>query len=472
MIAGAGNEGGLGMMAMDPAVMAAQPDIQLGQALMQGGLSTAPASPWQALGRIAQAAAGGYIQRGAISQLAQAFSGSAENMAKIFDGLKGGEAIANGLRSPDPMVRSQFLQLAPRAMLQLQEMNPEAIGAKKGAEENATVRPVTTMGPNGPTPGYARTSDLLGGNSAPPAPRLSAPPSPTAAVQQPAPQPAAVPPPSPVKNTNPFQPNETIDRIDVQELPRPTGGAGPSPPAAVPPPPPQLASVGEVESAKENAAANVKTFDSVYRGTTGSAMIAAQQKQNIAQLRDIADSPNFTPGAGSEAALSLQRLAAQFGIDPKGAAPREVFNQIAARVLADQFSGMKSMASETGEVGARIFKPMLDLEEKANITPEDSLAGVRAKLNMLDNAGDAMMRYGQAANAYKTKHGALDANFMTQITHDIASTRLPDPLKGESGSTARPSFSSPAAVQAAVAAGKLKSGSKFLDPDNNVRVVP
>lgn len=155
-------------------------------------------------------------------------------------------------------------------------------------------------------------------------------------------------------------------------------------------------------------------------------MIAAQQKQNIDLLRQVAASPNFTPGAGSDQALALQRMAAQLGIKTEGAAPREIFNQVSARVLADQMSGIKSMASETGEAGGRIFKPMLDLEEKANITPEDSLEGIKAKINLLDHAGDLMMKWGDKADDYIKTHGKLDAGFDKDLRADIAQARIPN----------------------------------------------
>jgi hypothetical protein len=168
-----------------------------------------------------------------------------------------------------------------------------------------------------------------------------------------------------------------------------------------------------------------KYFHSIYTGLTGSATIAAQQKQNIAALRDIAADPTFMSGWGSNAGLAMQRLGAQFGIgDLSRAAPREAFNMLAARVLADQFSGMKSMSSETGEQAARIFKPMLDIEEKANITSSDSLEGIKSKLNLLDKAGDLMMKWGDMADDYKVQHGALDPGFNKQLRSEVAKSRL------------------------------------------------
>jgi hypothetical protein len=172
-------------------------------------------------------------------------------------------------------------------------------------------------------------------------------------------------------------------------------------------------------------------------------MIAAQQKQNIDLLRQVAASPNFTPGAGSDQALAMQRIAAQLGLKTEGAAPREIFNQVAARVLADQFSGLKSMASETGETGGRIFKPMLDLEEKANITPQDTAAGIKAKLNLLDKAGDLMMKWGDKADDYIKEHGKLDPGFDKALRADVAQARIPNIVPEAKASAAGPSGAPP-----------------------------
>jgi hypothetical protein len=219
----------------------------------------------------------------------------------------------------------------------------------------------------------------------------------------------------------------------------PTGGAATLPHPASPQvaAQPDLSTIGGIQAAEAAQAGakkkaetegetSAKYYDSLRKGLTGSATIAAQQKQNIDMLRQVAASPDFTPGAGSEAALGLQRLAAAFGINPEGAAPREIFNQVATRILADQISGLKSMASETGEQGGRIFKSMLDLEEKANITPEDTAAGINSKLDLIDKAGDLMMKWGDMANDYEVQHGKLDAGFEKQLRKEIAGARIPN----------------------------------------------
>jgi hypothetical protein len=193
--------------------------------------------------------------------------------------------------------------------------------------------------------------------------------------------------------------------------------------------------------AAEQTATDVKYYDSLHHGHTGTGFIAAQQKQNIDMLRQVAENQNFTPGAGSHLALLYQRAAAQLGINPTGAAPRELFDQVASRILADQFSGMKTMAAETGEAGARVFKSMLDIEEKAIPSADDSLEGIKSKLNFLDKTGDLFKKWADRADEYKLLHGSLDANFEKQMRSDIAKSRLDNVLPKESSkaSASKPS---------------------------------
>jgi hypothetical protein len=103
---------------IDPAIAQATPDLQLSQSLLQQGLSGAPASPLQALGRIAQTAAGTYLQRGAISDLAKAYAHTADNAALT---LPEGHPLRAALQSSDPTIRMQGLQAYQKALTLLSE---------------------------------------------------------------------------------------------------------------------------------------------------------------------------------------------------------------------------------------------------------------------------------------------------------------------------------------------------------------
>jgi len=187
-----------------------------------------------------------------------------------------------------------------------------------------------------------------------------------------------------------------------------------------------VAQAGAKKAAEAGGEANAKYLDSLKKGVLGTAMIASQQKQNLDALNQVANSPDLVTGTFGDAALGMQRMAAGLGINPTGAAPRELFNMLSSKILGDQISGLKTLASETGEVGGRIFKPMLDIEEKSNITPEDSIEGVKAKLNLFNKMGDLAIHYGQMADDYILKHGSIDENFDHQLREEIAKSRLPD----------------------------------------------
>lgn len=188
------------MFGMDPSIAAAMPDLQLAQAMMQQGLSTAPASPWEALARVAQAGAGQVVRSGALSDLAKAYANSADNMAQVFDKTAGpGNIVSQMLRSQDPMVRAQGMQLAQKAGLQVNESNPTLAQLKAKAEAEGGAG----LSPSGP--------------SAPPAvpinpPRVGVPSAPSAAIAQ--------PPQMPTRN-NPLPRGTDITGIEVENQPPP-----------------------------------------------------------------------------------------------------------------------------------------------------------------------------------------------------------------------------------------------------------
>jgi len=376
-------------------------------------------SPWQGMGRIAQSIAGGYDQYKTDQAEIAARKEAGQHLADALQGNNIGGAV--GAMS-DPWVNPEAAKtVAAMITPQIKDLgtyeravdrfgNPvgpviskqtvatgEAGGAKgpigtiSGGPGGATLTPLQQPAPPGGSGGFPVTGpdgrlqgNLTGNQGQPP---TSAPP------VGPVAQAPAVP--TPLKTLSDFANQQSAQKKGMET----------------------------------SAEAGAKYYDSLHKGLAGSAMIAAQQKQNIDLLRQVASSPNFIPGAGSDAALGLQRLAAQFGINTQGAAPREIFNQVATRILADQISGIKSMASETGETGGRIFKSMLDLEEKANITPQDTMAGIKAKLDLIDNAGNLMMKWGDLADDYVKEHGRLDPGFDKTLRKEISGARIPNAVQ-------------------------------------------
>lgn len=120
-----------GLMA-DPAIAAIAPQLQLGQGLATQGMSTAPAYPAQALGRLAQALAGTYLMGDAQHQLGALTANSTEELAKIFPA---GTPMGDAVRSPSPLVRMMAAQQAPKALLlgsESQKLGPSDVIVSPG----------------------------------------------------------------------------------------------------------------------------------------------------------------------------------------------------------------------------------------------------------------------------------------------------------------------------------------------------
>jgi hypothetical protein len=119
-----GNAAGV---AMDPAMAQIAPDLQLAQAMTQQGISTAPAYPMQALGRLGQALAGAKIMSDATGQLQGIYGNAADAASRS---LPQDHPLQGALKSPDPYARMVALQQYPKALLLL----GEAKGVKPGEE--------------------------------------------------------------------------------------------------------------------------------------------------------------------------------------------------------------------------------------------------------------------------------------------------------------------------------------------------
>lgn len=183
--------------------------------------------------------------------------------------------------------------------------------------------------------------------------------------------------------------------------------------------------------ATETAGKDADLADRVYTGFTGQRAIASAQKMNIGIVKTLLDDPNLAVGTAQGSQLWYQRamstLAEKFpglGIDPNKAVNREIFNQTLTRILGDQFAGLKSTSGTAGEQASRIFAPMLGIEEKALPNETDTIAGIRAKVGILDQVGDHMMEWGNLADAYKAKYGRLDPTFYTWINDRISKARI------------------------------------------------
>ena len=197
---------------------------------------------------------------------------------------------------------------------------------------------------------------------------------------------------------------------------------------------PNLSTIGGMQAAeaaqagaKAAAEQRGKAFSAIHVALGGDALNSSRQEPILGAMTRIA--PAAFVGAGADTMQALSRIASQLGINPEGAAPRELFNQLSAKLLGDQFANLRNMAAEEGSPGGKVFKSMLELEEKANITPEDSLPGVQAKLAFMQKAGQMLQKWGDMADDYAAAHnGNIDEGFMKSLRHDMASQKFDDIL--------------------------------------------
>lgn len=189
------------------------------------------------------------------------------------------------------------------------------------------------------------------------------------------------------------------------------------------------------EAAKTAATEGEKYYDNLYKGMRGKANIAAWQKQNIDIGNKVLNDPNFVSGSADQKQLMLQRALATMGYNVNASQANEVFKQTMTRILADQIAAIKSDSTLTGETAPRIFRSMLDIEEKALPNENDSLEGLRRKLDIFGRAGDLAIKFADMADRYASgNNGRLDSRFDMAMRHEVANSRLYAPGEFEARS--------------------------------------
>jgi hypothetical protein len=140
------NDNNAALLGLDPNLAAANSDIQLGQAMQQAGLSTAPASPAQAAGRLAQVLAGTYLHSSALNDLGKAYADVPEKMAQVLEKSDPKNALIKALRSDSLPVRMAAMQVFPKTMTLLTEPGDVARGAQRMTGVGPNTNPLSTEG--------------------------------------------------------------------------------------------------------------------------------------------------------------------------------------------------------------------------------------------------------------------------------------------------------------------------------------
>lgn len=138
--------GSQNQQSMDPAVLAAMPRLNLGQAMMQHGLDSSAAYPMQALARLANAYAGNRIFDKALSGITSAYGQAASDAAAT---LPDGHPLRAALLSPDPTVRAQGLAAYKTGLLQLSEPYTQKAGEARKVSDTTLSTSTAPQSPEG-----------------------------------------------------------------------------------------------------------------------------------------------------------------------------------------------------------------------------------------------------------------------------------------------------------------------------------
>ena len=186
---------------------------------------------------------------------------------------------------------------------------------------------------------------------------------------------------------------------------------------------------GKKKGAETLAEGQGKEYQSIHAGITGAGLNYAAQAPNIKTLLKLA--PNASTGTGSETMLALNRLGDKIGLSKRAAAPQELFRQLATKILADQFSSIRNTSMEEGSPAARVFKSMLDVEEKANITDQDSLEGIVSKLKRMQKVAGYGMKWANMADDEVKENKQLGPEFMKKIRKEISEADYDEEAEGQ-----------------------------------------
>jgi hypothetical protein len=494
MLSGDNNAAAFGI---DPNLASANADIQLGQGMQQGGLSTAPASPAQAAARLAQVLAGTYIHSSAISDLGKAYADVPEKMAQVLEKADPKNALIPVLRNDSPAVRMSGVQLFPKAMTLLGEPGDVARGAQRMTGVGPNTNPlssegdlaadqsratgkrvtplaaaygkaqaeasakapyegggeITVLSPNGPQviPATAATRAAIQPNARPPG--LSTPPSPTAAIPMPAPKPAT-------PNTDAGGAPSGPMLKDQSRVPAQGGIPGvsgkPLPNAAIEP----AVKADTEELAKDREAAQ-------------------KGQQDMATIRAIQDfAPKVKTGWSADTKLEGARIMKSMGVSDDGIKDFLDTNVAAGQILQKKFVELSAAAART--MGAREPGSVIAMFAKAYPNLGTDPAAIKLQTNAL------------YMDRLRSQHLADEkTNYLNDSINGVQSTGQYRGFKGfnEAFNKSNPSESYLHAAEAMSGAGEpwgrvtttaqrnaiiglIPPGTKYLAPDSKTHVTP
>jgi len=237
------------------------------------------------------------------------------------------------------------------------------------------------------------------------------------------------------------------------------------------------AAQGEQAATQAGAVETAKGYVAKYQAIDEAGTKAIQEIPKLQAALKQMDSPDFYSGIGNNYNLALKRVAVALGGDPNKAAPQE----IVGKVIAD--SVLNGLGSLKGLGPIRVAE--MKLATTAAMSPDNTPQTNRFLANVAIRIQQRAVEVSDMAQNYKD--GVLDVGFDKKLREmdkakplftpaevqrfqsiiDGKEKQAPAAVRG-----AQPQFSSPSEVHAAVAAGKLKSGDSFTDPNGKIRYVP
>lgn len=234
--------------------------------------------------------------------------------------------------------------------------------------------------------------------------------------------------------------------------------------------------MADTEARKTGATEEAKLSSQKYQTLVDSGVKAQQEIPQLEMLQEQMNDPNFYSGIGEKYNLMAKRLQAAVGMNPDAAVPQEFLRKATAASVLSSFGALKGLGP--------IRVAEMNLAKQAAAAPENSIPANKLLVEIQKRTYQRQADIAEMAQNYKEQNGVLDSGFDKQVTsyfksHPIFSdSEIKDFHKAIGEAPAAPkaagtqSFSSPADVRAAVAAGKLKSGDAFTDPTGKTRYVP
>jgi hypothetical protein len=234
----------------------------------------------------------------------------------------------------------------------------------------------------------------------------------------------------------------------------------------------------ESEAKKTAATEEAKLGAQKYQTLVESGVKAQQEIPQLEMLQEQMNDPNFYSGIGEKYNLMAKRLQAAVGMNPDAAVPQEFLRKATAASVLSSFGALKGLGP--------IRVAEMNLAKQAAAAPENSIPANKLLVEIQKRTYQRQGDLAEMAQAYKEKNGMLDAGFDKQVTayfkanpifsdaevKDYHKAINEAPAAKPGSGPATPSYSSPGEVHAAVAAGKLKKGDAFTDPNGKTRYVP